>query len=215
MNPNASGDRTSPDNGDLSAPAPPFDYNPAGWRQRVPIAILAAAGTLIASYLALYQWRLVDSIWDPVFGEGSQRVLDSQVSHSMRGWLRIPDAALGAIGYLSEVVYCLVGSTRRWQYRPWMVVLFGIDVIPLGLVSAILVVLQGIAVGSWCFLCLVTAAISLILIIFAYDEVWACLAYLYRVRKSTGSWRIFWQTFWGVASPEANRVALNQVGRRR
>lgn len=203
------------ENFDLEVPAPPFDYNPGAWSQRVPIAILAAVGTLIAAYLALYQWRLVDSVWDPVFGEGTERVLDSEASHAMRRWMRIPDAALGAIGYLSEVVYSLVGSTRRWQYRPWMVVIFGIDVIPLGLVSAILVVIQGVSIGSWCFLCLVTAAISLLLVYFAYDEVWACLKYLYRVRQSTGSWRIFWRAFWGVASPEANRVALEPTGRSR
>jgi hypothetical protein len=32
------------------------------------------------------------------------------------------------------------------------VILFGIDVIPLGIVSAVLVVLQGTIVGSWCVL---------------------------------------------------------------
>jgi hypothetical protein len=44
-----------------------------------------------------------------------------------------------------------------------MVVLFGLDVIPLGAISAILVLLQATIVGYWCFLCLVTAAISVLL----------------------------------------------------
>ena len=65
------------------------------------------------------------------------RVLDSQVSESMRTWLRIPDGALGAFAYLSEAVFALAGSTRRWQYRPWLVVAFGLLLV---LVGATLVV---------------------------------------------------------------------------
>jgi uncharacterized membrane protein len=182
---------------DLDANAPPYDYNPSAWRQRIPICILAAVGFLIATYMALYQWRLIGSVWDPFFGDGSHRVLDSDVSESMRQYLRIPDAALGAFGYLSELVLGLVGSTRRWQYRPWMVLLFGIDVIPLGLISVVLVVLQGTAVGAWCTLCLVTAAISLILVFMAYDEVWASITYLRRIWRETNNPRTVWDVFWG------------------
>src|SRR5688572_13398860 len=149
---------------DLDAPAPPWDYNPSSWSQRIPLCVLAFLATLSAGYMAMYQWRLVDDVWDPIFGDQTRNVLDSNVSETMRSWLRIPDAALGAIGYLSEAVLGLAGSTRRWQYRPWLVILFGIDVIPLGLVSAVLVIMQGTVVGAWCFLCLVTAAISLLLI---------------------------------------------------
>jgi uncharacterized membrane protein len=126
----------------------------------------------------------------------------------MRKWLRVPDAALGAVAYFSEAILGLAGSTRRWQYRPWMVVLFGIDVIPLGIVSAVLVVLQGAVVGAWCFLCLVTAVISLILVYVAYDEVWASLTYLRRVWRETRSAAVVWNAFCGRASPAAERVAL-------
>jgi len=192
----------------LNVNAPPFDYNPSSWRQRIPICVLAGIAFLIASYMALYQWRLIAGVWDPFFGGGSQRVLDSEVSETMREYLRVPDAALGAFGYLSEVVLGLVGSTRRWQYRPWMVLLFGIDVIPLGLVSAVLVVLQGTAVGAWCTLCLITAAISLILVVLAYDEVWASIVYLRRVWRQTRSKRILWNVFWGRAVREADDLAL-------
>jgi uncharacterized membrane protein len=193
---------------DLNVNAPPFDYNPSSWRQRVPICLLAGLAFLIASYMALYQWRLIGDVWEPFFGDGSRRVLDSQVSETMRQYTRIPDAALGAWGYLSEVVLGLVGSTRRWQYRPWMVLLFGIDVIPLGIASAVLVVLQGTAVGAWCTLCLMTAAISLILVVLAYDEVWASIAYLRRVWRQTRSKRVLWNVFWGRAVIEADDVAL-------
>ncbi len=158
---------------------------------------------VIATYMGLYQWRLIDSAWDPVFGRQTQKVLDSNVSEKMRYWFLVPDAIFGALAYLGDAIFGLAGSTRRWQYRPWLVILFGIDVIPLGIVSAVLVVLQGTVVGSWCFLCLVTAVISLILVYWAYDEVWSCLLYLWRVWKKTGSVRILWNTFLGKASPEA------------
>ena len=62
---------TSPD----TQAAPPWKYKPSAWRERVPIAILAGIATVISVYLALYQWRLIDSVWDPVVGDGSRRVL--------------------------------------------------------------------------------------------------------------------------------------------
>ena len=185
---------------DLDAPAPPWSYNPAGWSQRIPICLLAGAGFLIAAYMALYQWRLIDTVWDPVFGQQTAEVLDSQVSERMRRWIGVPDAALGALAYLGDLIYGLAGSTRRWQYRPWMVILFGIDVIPLGIVSAVLVVLQGTVVGAWCFLCLVTALISLVLVVMAYDEVWSCLKYLGRVWRHSRDRRVLWNCFWGRRS---------------
>jgi uncharacterized membrane protein len=193
---------------DLDADAPPFAYNPSAWSQRIPISLLAALATAIAGYMALFQWGVITSVWDPFFGQGTANVLTSEAAQNMDRWLRVPDAAFGAWGYLSEAVLGLVGSTRRWQYRPWMVILFGIDVIPLGGVSAILVVLQGFVVGSWCTLCLVTAAISFILVVMAYDEVWASLRYLQRVWQHTRDKRLLWDVFWGKASPEAERLAL-------
>ena len=197
---------------DLDASAPPFDYNPSSWRQRIPICLLAGVAFLIAAYMALYQWRLIPGVWDPVFGTQSQQVLDSQVSETMRSWIGIPDAALGALAYLGDAVFGLAGSTRRWQYRPWMVVLFGLDVIPLGIVSAVLVVLQGAVVGAWCFLCLVTALISLVLVYMAYDEVWACLRYLMRVWRAEHDVGLLWRCFWGRSSRTAERVALVGAG---
>lgn len=197
---------------DPQAAPPPWDTrNPAAWSQRLPICILAFVGFLISTAMALYQWRLLGDIWDPVFGDQTKKVLDSDVSHTMRSWIGIPDAALGALAYLGDAIYGLAGSTRRWQFRPWMVVLFGLDVIPLGIVSVILVVMQGLVVGSWCFLCLVTAVISIILIILAYDEVWSSLLYLRRVWRETRDPRVLWDAFWGRGSGPAQRVALPET----
>ena len=193
---------------DMEAAAPPFDRNPSSWSQRWPIAALAGVATLISTYMGLFQWDLIPSAWDPIFGDGTETVLKSDESHRMERFLFVPDAVFGAWGYLSEAILGLVGSTRRWQFRPWLVILFGIDVIPLGLVSAVLVVVQGFSIGSWCFLCLVTAGISFTLIFFAYDEVWASLKYLWRVWKHHRSWGLLWRTFCGIPSEEAHRLAL-------
>lgn len=190
----------------------PWSYNPSSWRQRIPICLLAFVAFLLATHLSLYQWRLIDTVWDPVFGEQSAGVLDSEVAGMMHGWFGIPDAALGALAYLGDAIFGLAGSTRRWQYRPWLVILFGIDVIPLGLVSGILVLCQAFVVGHWCFLCLVTAVISLVLVYMAYDEVYSSLKYLYAVWKRTRSSRAVWMALCGWPLPEADEAALELIG---
>ncbi len=195
----------------LDAIPEPWSYNPSGWDQRIPICILAMVACVIASYMGFYQWRLIGSVWDPVYGKQTQNVLNSNVSDWMRYWILLPDAVLGAFGYLGDAIFGLAGSTRRWQYRPWLVVIFGIDVIPLGIVSVILVVLQGTVVGYWCFPCLITAAISLVLVYMAADEVWSCLLFLHRVWRETGSRSILWKTFCGRWTPEAEKIAADFV----
>lgn len=187
---------------DLEAASPPFAYNTSAWTQRIPVCVLASIGCVTAIYMGLYQWGLIDSVWDPVFGRQSEKVLRSETSLAMERWMLVPDAILGAFAYLGDAVYGLAGSTRRWQLRPWMTILFGLDVIPLGIVSAILVFMQGAVVGYWCFLCIFTAFISLTLIYLAYDEVWACVRYLYALWRQ-GDRELFWRVFWGFGSEEA------------
>ena len=190
--------------------SPPYGYNTSSWSQRVPICALAFVGCGIATYMGLYQWGLIDSVWDPVFGEQTHKVLRSPTSLAMERWTLIPDAILGAFAYLGDAVYGLAGSTRRWQLRPWMTLLFGLDVIPLGVVSAVLVFMQGAVVGYWCFLCIVTALISAVLVYVAYDEIWACLKYLRHVWKA-GDRTLFWQIFWGKGSERAALLAVEYL----
>ena len=195
---------------DLEAASPPYDYNASAWSQRIPICVLAMIGFVAAAYMGLFQWGLINSVWDPIFGEQSEKVLLSETSKQMERWMLIPDAMLGAFAYLGDAVYGLAGSTRRWQMRPWMTMLFGLDVIPLGIVGAVLVFMQGAVVGAWCFLCIVTAIISLVLVYFAYDEVWACMKFLHFIRKSNRSH--FWKIFWGFGSEQAARLAAEHTG---
>ena len=198
----------------LEAIPKPWHYNPSKWSQRIAVCCVAAAAVLIAMYMGLYQWQLINDVWDPVFGDQSKQVLNSKASHVMWKWFRIPDSIMGAIAYLGDIIFALAGSTRRWQDRPWLVILFGFDVIPVGIVSAVLVFMQGAVVGAWCFLCLITAVITLILILLAYDEIWSCILFLYGVWKKSKSVRLLWDTFWGRASEVAYEVGVNLVQER-
>lgn len=180
----------------------PWTYNPSSWNQRFRVALVAIFASFVALYLGLYQWGVIHYVWDPVFGEGTVNVITSDVSHLFTSWIRIPDAILGVFAYISDAIFALAGSERRWQDRPWLVIIFGIDVIPLGMVGVILILLQGFAVKSWCFLCLVSAGISILLIVLAYDEILSSCIYLYELKKRA-SWKVFWRGFWGIPSQEA------------
>src|ERR1041384_4704554 len=117
---------------------PGWTYNPSRWSDRIPILAVALVGCGIATYLTLYQLHVFPAVWDPLFGNGSQVILHSSVSRL----LPIPDAALGAIGYLLDAVSGVIGGRERWRTMPWIVLLFGVAVGPLGLVSLLLVISQ-------------------------------------------------------------------------
>lgn len=134
---------------------PGWSYNPSTWLQRGPIIALALVGFFISRYLAAYQLGYINHAWDPFFagGEGTRKVLDSEVSKMFP----ISDAGLGAAAYLIEALSGFMGGRDRWRTMPWMVAMFGALVIPLGIVSIVLIILQPVAVGAWCMLCLITA----------------------------------------------------------
>jgi hypothetical protein len=176
---------------DLQNTPPGWDYNPAAWGQRLPVIGLAILGFLIAGYLALYQWRIVSWVWDPFFPAGSLKILNSRISHI----LPIPDAALGAIGYLVDAITGAIGGRARWRTMPWVVILFGIAVGPLGVVSVLLVVLQPMLFDAWCTLCLASAVVSLLVIGPAMDEFLASLQHL---KRTSHEGMPFWRVFWGL-----------------
>ena len=68
---------------------------------------------------------------------------------------------------------------------PWIVLLFGLAVGPLGAASSLLVMRQPVLDDAWCTLCLTSAAISLVLIGPAMDELLASLQALRRARRWT------------------------------
>lgn len=168
---------------------PGWTYNPSSWHQRAPMIGLAFIGWLISRYLAAYQLGYIQTMWEPFFGEGTVRVLTSEVS---KAW-PISDAGLGAVAYTFEMLMGWMGGKNRWRTMPWMVTFFFILVVPLGVVSIVLVILQPVSVGHWCSLCLATAFVMLWMIPLTVDEVIATGQFL---KKSVRDGKPFWRTFW-------------------
>ncbi|HJT70827.1 MAG TPA: vitamin K epoxide reductase family protein [Terriglobales bacterium] len=168
---------------------PGWSYNPSTWFQRTPIIVLALISWFVARYMAAYQLGYIHHVWEPFFYPGTEGVLTSKVS---RMW-PVSDAGLGALSYLLEALSGFMGGETRWRTMPWMVGMFGILVVPLGITSIVLVVLQPVAVGTWCTLCLLTAAAMLVMIPLAIDEVVAMVQFLALARREG---KPFWRTFW-------------------
>ena len=174
-----------------SQPMPPgWGRNPSAWRERLPLVGLAALGCAIATYLTLYQVGLFQTVWEPFFGDGSRTILNSAVAR----FLPVPDASLGALAYVLEAGCGVLGGTARWRTAPWLVLAYGALVGLLGLGSVALVILQPLAFGAWCSLCLVSAAISIGLLGPALREPLAALQHLRRAFERGDS---LWQAFWG------------------
>jgi hypothetical protein len=93
---------------------------------------------------------------------------------------------------------------------PWVVVLFGFAVGPLGAVSLFLVVSQPVVFGAWCTLCLLSAVVSVTMIGPAMDEVLASLQYLKRARARGGS---VWRAFWGLDHSRNAPAAVDAAGK--
>lgn len=169
---------------------PGWSYNPSAWEERIPVLTIAWFGFLVARYMAAYQLDYIDYIPDPAFGEGTMNVLDSEVSKSFP----VSDAALGAVSYILDVLMGYMGSTARWRTMPWVVIIFAILIIPLGVVSVTLVILQPLGVGYWCFYCLLTATVSVIMMPFTFDEAAASTEFLIRAKQEGQSfWKVFWK----------------------
>ena len=198
---------------------PGWSYNPSSWMQRAPILALALFSFFLARYMTAFQLGHIASAWDPIFGDGTVLVLGSALSKSFP----ISDAGLGAFTYLVELLSGFMGDPRRWRTMPWMVALFGFMVVPLGIVSVVLIMLQPVIVGAWCTACLLSALFMLIMVALSLDEVIAMLQFLMQTHRAGKSvWRTFWlggdalgdnltpqrpqtdhqsQMFWGVTVP--------------
>lgn len=153
---------------------PGWDYSPSAWTQRILIIGLAFVGLYISRYLAAYQLGHTQSAWDPFFGDGTQRIITSDVS---KAW-PVPDAGLGALTYALEILTGMMGGRARWRTMPWLVILFGLMIVPLGAVSLFFIIIQPIVIGTWCTLCLVAAAAMLIQIPYSLDEIVASVQFL-------------------------------------
>lgn len=162
---------------------PGWSFNPSSWTQRLPIILLAVVGLLVSRYLTAYQMGHIDGVWEPFFAgsaddpqNGTEEIITSSVSEA---W-PVPDAAIGAYTYALEILTGIVGSRARWRTMPWLVILFGLMIVPLGVVSISFIIIQPIVIGTWSTLTLIAAAAMLIQIPYSLDELTASISFLRR-----------------------------------
>ncbi|TDW20249.1 nucleoside-diphosphate-sugar epimerase [Rhizobium azibense] len=173
-----------------------WSYSPSAFTQRLPIVALAFVGLFVSRYLAAYQLGHIDGLWDPFFGpgeasvrNGSEAVVTSWVSKGFP----IADAGLGAFAYALDILAGAIGDRRRWRTMPWMVLLFGLLIVPLGAVSVSFIIIQPPLIGALCTLCIIQAAVTVVLIPYSIDEVLATVQYLWRAKRAGEP---LWRTFW-------------------
>lgn len=165
---------------------PGWSFNPSTWTQRLPVIALALVGLLISRYLTAYQLGHIDSVWEPFFPggpdprNGTEEIITSSVSQA---W-PVPDAGLGALTYALEILTGIVGSQRRWRTMPALVLLFGLMIVPLGVVSIFFIIIQPIWIGTWCTLCLIASAAMLVQIPYSLDELLASTQFLLRRHRA-------------------------------
>jgi hypothetical protein len=151
------------------------------------VIALAIVGLLFSRYLAAYQMGQIDGVWEPFFTgsaadpqNGTEEIITSSVS---RAW-PVPDAAVGALVYMVEILTGIVGGRARWRTMPWLVLAFGLLIVPLGMVSIAFIIIQPIVIGTWSTLALIGAAAMLVQIPYSIDELAASMSFLARRRKA-------------------------------
>ncbi|QMT60826.1 vitamin K epoxide reductase family protein [Legionella sp. PC997] len=166
---------------------PGWDFSPSSWFQRLPIIILAYIGFFISRYMAAYQLGHIEHVWEPFFvgylpdaKNGTEEIITSSISKAFP----VPDAGLGAAVYILEILTGIIGGSNRWRTMPWLVLLFGIMIVPLGIVSITFIVIQPILLNTWCTLCLIAAVAMLIQVPYSFDELIATSSFLWRRWKA-------------------------------
>ena len=71
---------------------------------------------------------------------------------------------------------------------PWLVLLFGLMIAPLGITSIFFIIIQPVVIGTWSTLALIGAAAMLIQIPYSLDELLATLQFMRRRMKAVRSW---------------------------
>jgi uncharacterized membrane protein len=127
------------------------------WRS-AGLVCIAVVGLLISLDLAAFQVGIAGPPWEPLFGDGSRRVLTSDLSRL----LPVPDAAAGAGAYVLEALLGAALFIRPSGLLPAANALAAIASIG-AVVGAVLVGGQLLMVGTGCTLCIASATVSWVL----------------------------------------------------
>jgi uncharacterized membrane protein len=129
-----------------------------GTARATALAVLAIVGTAVSAYLAAYELGWIDTVWDPLFGTGSERVLTSGIARL----LPVPDAVLGTAGYAADAILAALlaaGVGADVLVSSALALVAGVGAV----VGIALAVSQPLLVGTFCTLCLVSTLISIVL----------------------------------------------------
>ncbi|HWG47084.1 MAG TPA: vitamin K epoxide reductase family protein [Gemmataceae bacterium] len=152
-----------------------WTHNPSTWPRRFPALCLSLLGCAIATYLTLYQVDVVSTVWEPFFGNGSHMILKES---ALARHLPVPDASLGALAYLLDVILDCLGGETRWRTAPWIVLALGLVSGALGVTGILLAASQPLIFGHYCTLCLASAVCSILTALAVADEVRAAVRHL-------------------------------------
>ena len=115
---------------------------------------VAAASLAAMFYVGLYQSRAVRHIWCPVFAKGCEAVADATFARPFG----VPDGYIATVLY-AAIILLLLGPVDRLSIWTALLVISSIATI-----ANFLGVRDMAMLGSFCFYCLVTTAMSPVLL---------------------------------------------------
>lgn len=124
--------------------------------RRRAISALCVAGMADSTYLFLFQTETILHLACPFFGPGCERISSSKTAHPFG----IPDAIFGVAGYAAMLAVTRMGGRTRSQTQPLLPLLaYAGGTLAFG-TSLYLTWRQREEFHTFCFWCLISAAIS-------------------------------------------------------
>lgn len=145
---------------------------------RKSIAALSFLGVVDALYMLAYHEGLIGSLACPFFGQGCNVV--GRSPHARH--FGVPNAAVGALGYATTATLAIWSVSKPPQDRPLQS--FGLSAISLAafVTSVFLTWEQMAKVRAWCFWCLLSAGLSLVILPLALWDGWKSMRSLLQAR---------------------------------
>jgi uncharacterized membrane protein len=138
-------------------------------RRLAGLLALALMGLAISMVLAAFEIGLVATIWDPIFGDGSRRVLTSEPARA----LPVPDAVVGAVAYAVEAVLTILAAVVARRPMSGLIELaLGALAAAMAVAGVVLLVVQAFGLGTGCSLCIASAVVSWLAAALAVPRAW-------------------------------------------
>ena len=125
---------------------------------KITLIGLSAASALAMLYVGAYQVRAIEHMSCPLLKGGCEAVADAPFARPFG----VPDGFIAAVMYGLLILLALFGQHAAWaRYSLRTLAMFAVAVNVLG-------VFDMTRLGAWCFYCLVTTAVSPVLLWMAF-----------------------------------------------